>query len=60
MTSSKPYTYVICRKDISPEQRVVQSAHAALEAGFRFKMPDEVSFLILLEVANEEELNEAA
>ena len=56
----KPYTYVLVRKDISPEQRVVQASHAALEAGFRFSQPDETSYLIVLEVANEHELNEAA
>ena len=56
----KPYTYILVRKDISPEQRVVQAAHAALEAGFRFQKPDETSYLIVLEVANEQELNEAA
>jgi hypothetical protein len=55
-----PYTYVILRKDISPEQRIVQASHAALEAGFRFKQPDETSYLIVLEVATELELNEAA
>jgi len=55
-----PYTYVILRKDISPEQRIVQASHASLEAGFRFKQPDETSYLIVLEVANELELNEAA
>jgi len=54
-----PYTYVIVRKDISQEQQTVQSCHAALEAGFRFKKPEETSYLIVLEVANLEALLEA-
>jgi len=60
MESKQPYTYVLLRKDISPEQRIVQAAHAALEAGFRFPQPSEVSYLIVLEVANQEELLDAA
>lgn len=60
MESNKPYTYILLRKDISPEQRIVQAAHAALEAGFRFPQPSEVSYLIVLEVANQEELLDAA
>jgi hypothetical protein len=56
----KPYTYVIVRKDIPLVQQSVQAGHAALEAGFRFKKPDDVSYLILLEVENQEELKKAA
>jgi len=52
----KPYTYVIVRKDISPEQQSVQACHATLEAGFKFQPPESTSFLVLLEVANQEEL----
>lgn len=55
-----PYTYILIRKDISAEQQIVQAAHAALEAGFRFSQPSEVSNLIVLEVANQEELLDAA
>jgi hypothetical protein len=55
-----PYTYILIRKDISPEQQLVQAAHAALEAGFRFKQPEKTSFLIALEIENEQELLEAA
>ena len=58
---NNPYTYIILRKDISKEQQIVQAAHAALEAGFRFKKPDgDVSSLIVLEVENEQELKEAS
>jgi len=53
---SKPYTYTFIRKDISLEQQLVQLAHATLEAGFRFEKPIETSFLILLEVQDQDEL----
>lgn len=56
---ANPYTYVIIRKDISPEQQIVQACHAALEAGFRFKKPDETSFLIVLEVPDQKALLDA-
>ncbi len=54
--SDTPYTYIIVRKDISPEQQTVQACHAALEVGFRFEKPEKTSFLILLEVVNQAEL----
>lgn len=57
---NEPYTYVLIRKDISPEQQLVQAAHAALEAGFSFERPDRTSFLIMLQVQNQEELNQAS
>ena len=57
---NNPYTYILVRKDISPEQQIVQAAHAALEAGFRFKQPETTSYLIVLEVANEKELEDAS
>jgi hypothetical protein len=57
--SNIPYTYVIIRKNISPEQQLVQSCHAALEAGFRFPKPETTSFLVALEVPNQEALLEA-
>ena len=54
-----PYTYVIIRKDLSPEQQIVQACHASLEAGFRFPLPEETSYLIVLEVPNEKALLDA-
>jgi hypothetical protein len=54
-----PYTYVIIRKDISPEQQIVQACHAALEAGLRFKQPEQTSLLIVLEVPNQQALLDA-
>jgi len=60
MNNINPYTYVLLRQDIIPVQQIVQASHAALEAGFRFEQPDTTSYLILLEVANEKELNSAS
>lgn len=40
--------------------QIVQASHAALEAGFRFTQPKEVSHLILLSVKTEDELRKAA
>ena len=60
MSTIEPYTYVLIRKDISPEQQVVQAGHACLEAGFKFERPDRTSFLILLQVENEQSLNDAS
>jgi hypothetical protein len=57
---NNPYTYVILRKDLPPVQWIVQASHAALEAGFRFDQPEQTSYLILLEVASEKELNSAS
>lgn len=53
-----PCTYVIIRQDLSPEQQIVQACHAALEAGLRFRKPEETS-LVVLEVPNEKKLLEA-
>ena len=53
-----PYTYVIIRKDISPEQQIVQACHASLEAGMKLKNTIDISYLIVLEVPNEEKLLE--
>lgn len=53
-----PYTYVVVRKDIPMHHQAVQACHAALEAGFRFEQPKEVSNLILLHVGGESELLE--
>lgn len=55
-----PYTYILLRKDLTPVQQIVQASHAALEAGFRFKQPEQTSFLIVLEVDDEADLNRSA
>lgn len=56
----KPYVYVLVREDISPEQQLVQAAHAALEAGFRFEQPAETARLIVLSVPDRDALGAAA
>lgn len=47
-----PYIYVFIRKDLTPEQMIVQSCHACLELP---KAPKE-THLILLGIRNESEL----
>lgn len=54
------YVYVLVRSDIEPEQQLVQAAHAALEAGFRFRAPHQTAHLVALSVASEAELLQAA
>lgn len=56
----KPYVYVLVREDISLEQQLVQAAHAALEAGFRFQRPAQTASLIVLSVPDREALGAAA
>ncbi len=55
-----PYIYTFIRRDISPEQKIVQIGHATWEAGQRFEHPKEIASLILLSVNNEEELLEVS
>jgi hypothetical protein len=43
------YIYTFVRKDISPEQKIVQIGHACYEAGKRFQDNLGISSLILLE-----------
>lgn len=57
---SHPYTYVLVRRDICLAQQLVQSCHAALEAGFAFDAPAETSSVIVCTVADQEELLAAA
>ena len=55
-----PYVYIVVRTDIKKEYQLVQSCHAALEAGFTFDRPDDITHLVVLQVANEQELEEVA
>jgi len=43
------YIYTFIRKDISPEQKIVQIGHACYEAGKKFRDEFGISNLILLE-----------
>lgn len=51
-----PYTYVFIRKDLSIPQLIVQSSHAALEAGFSFDRPPTTPHLVLIGVDSEDHL----
>ena len=48
-----PYTYLFIRRDLSGPQQIVQSAHAALNAGKRFGSH---SHLVLIDTSSEQEL----
>ncbi len=56
--NSKIYTFI--RKDISPEQQIVQIGHACYEAGKLFKDTLGISSLILLPAENEQDLKNIA
>lgn len=58
--SDHPYTYIFIRTDISYEQQLVQSSHAALEAGFHFDKPDQTSSIIMIGVKNKDDLHKVA
>jgi hypothetical protein len=55
-----PYVYVLIRTDIPLAQQLVQSNHAALQAGFDFKKPEAISRLIVLSVPSKTALLAAA
>jgi hypothetical protein len=54
------YVYVIVRKDFSFEQQMVQSNHASVEAGVRYKTSHDIASLIMLEVPNKDALELAS
>lgn len=51
-----PYTYLFIRKDLSIPQLIVQSSHAALEAGFSFERPHTTPHLVLIGVDSQDHL----
>lgn len=51
-----PYIYTFIRRDISPEQKIVQLGHATWEAGQQFEKTRNTSSLILLSAKDEDEL----
>jgi hypothetical protein len=51
-----PYTYIFIRKDLSLAQQLVQSSHAALEAGFTFNKPQQTSSIIMIGAKDQNEL----
>ena len=51
-----PYLYVLVRKDLSPAQRIVQTAHAAIEHARHIPSTKEHPHLVVLGVANDTDL----
>ena len=54
------YIYTFVRKDLSPEQRIVQIGHACYEAGKQFQDPQGISNLVLLGAQDEDDLKNIA
>ena len=52
----KPYVYIVVRKDINPNYYAPQIAHAALEAGYQAEEPDTTTHIVILQVADKQEL----
>jgi len=52
------YVYVLVRTDIPVPDQIVQVGHVCYEAGLKFKA-DPDTFMVLCQVANEEDLLEA-
>ena len=62
--TEKEYIYVFVRKDLTPEQRAVQSAHAVAECGILYVDSEKYSVstphtIVLIGVKNCKELHEA-
>lgn len=52
--------YIVVREDLSPVHQLVQSAHAAHEAGIRFGNPNDISSMVVCTVPDEAALRLAA
>jgi hypothetical protein len=52
-----PYIYFFCRKDLQPNTRLVQTAHAAYEAAVRLSPPDIHPHFVVLAVKDEAALH---
>jgi len=55
-----PYMYIVVRTDLKKEFQLVQACHAAIEAAFTFDRPDDIVHLVVLQVANKQELAEVS
>jgi len=55
-----PYMYIVVRTDLRKEFQLVQACHAAIESAFTFDRPDDIIHLVVLQVANKQELAEVA
>lgn len=56
----KPYVYIVVRKDIKACNYAPQIAHAALEAGYQAEEPDNTTHMVILQVADKQELEMVA
>lgn len=54
------YTYVFIREDLSIPQLIVQSSHAAWEAGSRFNKPNGTPHMVLIGVKSQDHLRQTA
>lgn len=54
------YTYVFIREDLSVPQLIVQSSHAAWDAGSRFNKPHGTPHMVLIGVKSQEHLLQTA
>ena len=50
------YVYVLVRTDIPLADQIVQVGHVCLEAGFKYRRPNETSNLVVLSVDSENHL----
>jgi hypothetical protein len=51
------YSYIVCRRDMNASYQAVQSAHAAMEMGFRCtQVPASPVHIVLLGISNQDEL----
>ena len=50
------YVYVLIRTDIPGADQIIQVGHACLEAGFKFRKPNETVNLVVLRVDSETHL----
>jgi hypothetical protein len=55
---TEPYFYLFVRQDISLAQQLVQSVHAAVNAGMAFREPIDISNAVLIGVPNKDALHE--
>lgn len=54
------YTYVFIREDLSIPQLIVQSSHAAWDAGSRFNKPHGTPHMVLIGVEDQDQLKRTA
>ena len=58
--AEKTYVYVVVRRDLSPTHQLIQSVHAAHEAGIHFGKKDQTANMVVCTVPDEEALKDLA